>query len=183
MKDLKTLSKFISLVLRHNPALIGIAMDSEGWVDVNELITKSKTQHQHFDFKLLEEVVVTSDKQRFAFNADKSKIRANQGHSINVDLQFQAIEPPQFLYHGTVSKFLDSIKADGLLKMSRTHVHLSKELETAIKVGSRRGKPVVLTINTAQMHLDGFKFYLSENKVWLTDAVPVKYIQFADHEK
>ena len=178
MKDLKHTSKFLSLVLRHDPALIGIAMDSEGWVSVSELIEKSKAQQKHLTEELLNEIVETNDKKRFAFNEDKTKIRANQGHSVAVDLQFNAVEPLEFLYHGTEEKFLDSIKATGLQKMSRTHVHLSKDIETATKVAARRGKPIILIIRAAQMYQDGYNFYLSENEVWLTDAVPVKYIDF-----
>ena len=178
MKDLKHTSKFLSLVLRHDPALIGIAMDSEGWVSVSELIEKSNAHQKHLTEALLIEIVETNDKQRFAFNEDKTKIRANQGHSVAVDLQFNAVQPLEFLYHGTVDKFIDSIKAAGLQKMSRTHVHLSKDLETATKVAARRGKPLILTIRAAQMYQDGYNFYLSENEVWLTDSVPVKYIDF-----
>ena len=153
-------------------------MDSEGWVSVSELIEKSNAHQKHLTEALLIEIVETNDKQRFAFNEDKTKIRANQGHSVAVDLQFNAVQPLEFLYHGTVDKFIDSIKAAGLQKMSRTHVHLSKDLETATKVAARRGKPLILTIRAAQMYQDGYNFYLSENEVWLTDSVPVKYIDF-----
>ena len=141
-KDKKRISKFLSLVLRHRPEYIGLHLNENGWADVDELIAKSKTRNIDVLFNELEEIVVTNDKQRFAFNNDKSKIRANQGHSVKtIDLQLEAIEPPDFLYHGTVAKFLDSIKATGLQKRSRQHVHLSEDRATATKVGSRRGTP------------------------------------------
>lgn len=178
MKDLKHISKFLSLVLRHKPEEIGIAMDANGWVDVDELIEKCSGKNVCFDFDTLEEVVISSDKQRFAFSDDYSRIRANQGHTVNVDLELEEKEPSDFLYHGTVEKFLESIKTNGLQKMQRLHVHLSSDLETAVKVGSRRGKPVILKIHAAAMHKDGFAFYFSKNGVWLCEQVPVKYIEF-----
>ncbi len=178
MKDLKNISKFLSLVLRHKPEEIGVSMDAQGWVNVDELLEKSIASGIQLDFDMLEEVVITNDKQRFAFNDDYSLIRANQGHSVNVDLQFEAMQPLEILYHGTVEKFVGQIKINGLKKMQRTHVHLSKDLETALKVGSRRGKPLILKINAAKMHADGFAFYLSKNGVWLCDEVPVNYIEF-----
>lgn len=178
MKDLKHISKFLSLVLRHKPEEIGVTMDANGWVDVDDLIEKCNSNNVKLDFEVLEEVVITSDKQRFAFNDDYTKIRANQGHSVNVDLQFEAKEPLEFLYHGTVQKFIDSIKSNGIQKVQRLHVHLSKDLDTAIKVGSRRGKPVILKISALKMHQDGYAFYLSKNGVWLCDEVPAKYIEF-----
>jgi putative RNA 2'-phosphotransferase len=166
------------LILRHSPQTIQIQLDENGWANVAELIFKC-TKHKHiFTFKELEEVVATNDKQRFIFNEDKTKIRANQGHSIAIDLALQPQTPPDYLYHGTVSKFLNDIKRDGLLKMSRQHIHLSVDKETAIKVGSRRGVPVILVIQSVKMHQDGYSFYLSENGVWLTDHVPANYIEF-----
>jgi len=122
--------------------------------------------------------LVTNDKRRFAFNEDKTVIRASQGHSVQIDLGLKAIKPPEFLYHGTVARFLDSIKSEGLKKMNRQHVHLSKDMETAEIVGSRRGDAVILNIRSADMSRDGFLFYLSENGVWLADEVPIKYIDF-----
>ncbi|MCW3104832.1 MAG: 2-phosphotransferase [Bacteroidetes bacterium] len=178
MKDLKGISKFLSLVLRHKPEEIGVVMDANGWVAVDELIEKCSVKKVSLDFDTLEEVVISSDKQRFAFSDDYSKIRANQGHTVSVDLGLEEKEPSDFLYHGTVEKFLESIKADGLQKMQRLHVHLSKDIETAVKVGSRRGKPVILKIHAAAMHKDGYTFYLSKNGVWLCEQVPVKYIEF-----
>jgi putative RNA 2'-phosphotransferase len=177
-KQIKSISKFLSLILRHSPETIGLQLDENGWADVAELITKSAAHRQVFDKATLEMVVAGNDKQRFAFNEDHTWIRANQGHSINVELNLVAQEPPEVLYHGTVAKFLQNIKQEGLLKMSRQHVHLSKEQATAEKVGSRRGVPVILTVRSGQMFRDGIAFYLSENGVWLTDAIPAKYIEF-----
>jgi putative RNA 2'-phosphotransferase len=178
MKDLKHISKFLSLVLRHKPEEIGISMDAQGWVDVEELIEKCNRRGKSLDWVLLEEVVFTNDKQRFTFNEDSTKIRANQGHTVEVDLKLDAVEPLEFLYHGTVQKYIDAIKSDGLQRMQRQHVHLSKDLETAIKVGSRRGKPVILKINALEMHKAGHPFYVSKNGVWLCEQVPAQYIQF-----
>jgi len=177
-KTAKNISKFLSLVLRHSPETIGLKLDENGWADVAELIEKCNKKGNTLDLELLDYVVSNNDKKRFAFNADKTKIRASQGHSISVELNLNEREPLEFLYHGTVDKFLENIRKEGLQKMSRQHVHLSKDHETAIKVGSRRGAPQILTIRSGEMHKDGFKFYLSENNVWLTDEVPAKYIQF-----
>ncbi len=168
----------MSLVLRHSPEVIGLRMDENGRVETEELLQKAKRKRIYMDFKTMEEVVRDNDKKRFSFNSDKTKIRANQGHSIKVDLEMEIKEPPSYLYHGTVAKFLDSIKEKGLIKGSRQHVHLSSDRETATKVGSRRGRPIILSVNTIQMFQDGYTFYLSENKVWLTDHVPSKYIEF-----
>lgn len=177
-KITKDISKFLSLVLRHAPEKIELQIDENGWITVNELIKQCNKFHKKIDLELLNYVVETNDKKRFAFNDDKTKIRASQGHSISVDLNIETIIPPDFLFHGTVDEFIMSIKKEGLKKMSRQHVHLSQIEETAIKVGSRRGKPIILIVNSKQMHLDGFVFYLSENRVWLTDGVPAKYITF-----
>ncbi|MFM2393679.1 MAG: 2-phosphotransferase [Bacteroidota bacterium] len=178
--DIKQNSKFLSLVLRHAPETIGLTLDENGWANVDELINLCNSNNQSIDRDLLELIVKNNDKQRFSFKEDGSKIRANQGHSIEVDLCLKEVTPPEKLYHGTVNEFLDAIKSEGLKKMSRQHVHLSKDLETAIKVGSRRGKPIILEVNAMRMNNDGFKFYLSENNVWLTDVVPSKYINFPD---
>lgn len=179
MKNNSThISKFLSLVLRHKPEEIGLQLNENGWANVNKLIEKINSKGMTLNFELLQNIVDTNDKKRFAFNDDKTLIRANQGHSIEVELQLQEAVPPEFLYHGTVEKFLASIQKEGLKKMSRQHVHLSKDKETAIKVGSRRGKPVILTIHAQQMHEDGCIFYLSQNEVWLADAVHLQYIKF-----
>ena len=168
----------MSLVLRHKPEQLGLRLDENGWVEVSELLAAMCSQGLDVDADLLEEVVRENDKQRFAFNEDKTRIRANQGHSVEVDVELEETLPPDFLYHGTVEKFLDLIRESGLKKMSRQHVHLSAEIETASNVGSRRGKPVILKIKSAQMVQDGYPFFLSANGVWLTDNVPPRYITF-----
>ena len=173
----KKIGKFISLVLRHSPETIGLKLDENGWADVKELIEKSKTKKYFFSFDDLVEIVETNDKKRYSFNDKKTKIRANQGHSIDVDLNLQPIEPPAYLYHGTATRFVGSIRKEGILKGSRQHVHLSKDKETATKVGIRHGKPEVLTIRSGKMYEDGVLFYQSDNGVWLTDYVDPKYIE------
>ncbi len=177
-KTTKDISKFLSLVLRHSPQTIELQLDQNGWADINELIRLCNAFNKNIDDELLNQVVESNDKKRFAFNEDKTKIRASQGHSISVELNIDEIIPMDMLFHGTVEKCLEAIKKEGLQKMSRQHVHLSSDEETAVKVGSRRGKPIILTVNAKEMYDDGFKFYLSENKVWLTDHVPAKYIEF-----
>ncbi|WP_343303529.1 RNA 2'-phosphotransferase [Chitinophaga niabensis] len=174
----KSISKFLSLILRHSPQTIGLQLDENGWADIEELLVKSADHGNPFSRAELEEIVDTNDKRRFAFNDAYTHIRASQGHSVNIDLDLQQSEPPEYLYHGTVSKFLQNIKEEGLLKMSRQHVHLSSDKETATKVGSRRGVPVILEIKSGQMYKEGISFYLSANNVWLTEAVPSQYIVF-----
>lgn len=177
-KEIKSTSKFLSLVLRHSPETIQLKLDENGWANVDGLITQCNKHQKQLDLDLLNIVVETNDKKRFAFNDDKTKIRASQGHSIEVELNLNEVEPLDYLYHGTIEASIASIKEKGLQKMSRQHVHLSKDKETAIKVGSRRGKPIILTVDAKAMKAAGFKFYLSENEVWLTDEVPAKYIEF-----
>ncbi|PWB25346.1 RNA 2'-phosphotransferase [Flavobacterium sp. HTF] len=177
-KEIKSTSKFLSFVLRHSPETIQLKLDENGWADVDELIAKCNQYQKQLNSDLLNIVVETNDKKRFAFNEDKTKIRASQGHSISVELNLKESEPLEYLYHGTVETSINGIKENGLQKMSRQHVHLSKDRETAIKVGGRRGKPIILTVDSKAMYADGFKFYLSENEVWLTDEVPAKYIEF-----
>lgn len=172
----KKTSKFLSYVLRHQPELIGLNLDENGWANVDELIAKSTNDTQGFTFEELNEIVETNDKKRFVFNEDKTRIRANQGHSIGIDLNLKPQQPPEFLYHGTAQANVDSILENGIEKKSRQHVHLSSDKETANKVGMRHGKPVILTIKTKEMSEDGILFYLSENGVWLTDFVDQKYI-------
>ncbi|MEP5340528.1 MAG: RNA 2'-phosphotransferase [Algibacter sp.] len=172
------ISRFLSLVLRHDPDKIGITLDSQGWIDVERLLNQMNIHGKTVDFDQLCEVVETNDKKRFAFNDDKTRIRANQGHSIAVDLQYEAIQPPEYLYHGTVAKFMDAIKENGLLKMSRHHVHLSESLETATKVGARRGNPIILTVRSGEMFKQGKTFFKSDNDVWLTDEVSTEFINF-----
>lgn len=169
-------SKFLSLVLRHKPESIGVQLDENGWVDVDVLLAALTTHGRPLSRTELDRLVKENDKQRFAFNHDGSCIRANQGHSVEVDLALEAEAPPEKLYHGTVEKFLNSIFREGLLKGERRHVHLSLNLETAVKVGQRRGKPVVLEIASGQMHREGYAFYVSGNGVWLVDHVPPQYL-------
>jgi len=176
----KTISKRLSYILRHRPDSVGVNLDENGWVDVDILLRACCKHGQHLSRKVLEEVVSANDKQRFSFSPDGARIRANQGHSIRVDLGMTAVEPPQRLYHGTVERFLESIKTDGLLKKNRHHVHLSPDIKTAKLVGSRRGKPVVLVVEAAKMYEKGHVFYCSENGVWLTDSVPGEFILFPD---
>jgi len=177
-EELKKKSKFLSLVLRHEPDKIGIALDEAGWVEVDVLMVALTRHGRGMSRETLNLVVETNDKQRFIFNADKTKIRANQGHSVEVDLSLTATMPPEVLYHGTVAKFLPNIRAEGLKKMERQHVQLSKDIETATKVGNRRGTAMILHIQSGVMHKEGYAFYLSENGVWLTDNVPARYIEF-----
>ena len=173
--DLKKTSKFISLILRHKPETIGISLDEHGWANVAELIEGiSKTQY--IDMAKLEEIVDTDNKQRYSFNEDKTLIRANQGHSIPVDVELPEKQPPVILYHGTGEKYVSSIDEQGLIPKSRLYVHLSKDEQTAKMVGSRHGKPVIYEIHASQMYEDGYIFYLSVNRVWLTKSVPVKYM-------
>jgi len=176
MGKLDKLSIFISLVLRHQPDAAGIKLDEHGWANVDELIEGISNTGRIIDKDILEEIVRTDNKQRYSFNEDKTLIRANQGHSVPVDVELEEKQPPQYLYHGTAERFLDSIMAEGLKPMSRLYVHLSKDKETAVKVGKRHGKPVVLKIKAEEMWKDEIKFYLSQNGVWLTKYVDKKYI-------
>ena len=169
-------SRFISLILRHRPEVIGIHLDEHGWAKVDELIA-GIAKKQEFNMDILEEIVRTDSKQRYSFNEDKTLIRANQGHSIPVDVELKEAVPPEELWHGTGEKYVESIDKMGLLPKTRLYVHLSKEKDTAIKVGSRHGKPVLYIVKSGEMSRDGYKFYLSENGVWLTKEVPVKYLQ------
>ncbi len=177
MVNLDKLGKFISLILRHHPETIGISLDEHGWANVEELLRGINNSGRKIDMKLLEEIVRTNKKQRYSFNEDKTLIRANQGHSISVDVELEEMQPPQVLYHGTASSFLDAIMQEGLKPMSRLYVHLSSDIETAKVVGARHGRPVILKINTSKMQEDGMKFYLSKNGVWLTKNIPTKYIE------
>lgn len=174
MNDIK-IGKYICLILRHKPEIIGIELDKNGWANVDELINGLKKKYPDFNREKLEYIVNTDNKQRYSLSNDKSKIRARQGHSIDVDVELKELTPPELLYHGTAERFLESIMKEGLVPKSRLYVHLSKDVETAEKVGKRHGKPAVLKIETGKMAEDGFKFYLSENGVWLTKAVPPKY--------
>ncbi len=175
----KNVSKFISLVLCHNPGAAGIRLDKHGWADVKELIRGVNETGRALDMETLKEVVRTNDKKRFAFNEDCTKIRANQGHSIQVDVELVETDPPDVLYHGTATRFLGSIlnKREGLRPGSRLYVHLSGDYQMAVKVGQRHGVPAVLKVDAGQMAWDGYVFYLSENGVWLVKEVPAKYLE------
>jgi putative RNA 2'-phosphotransferase len=169
-------SKFISLILRHKPETIGISLDEHGWANVDELINGiSKTRY--IDMEMLEDIVATDNKQRYSFNEDHTLIRANQGHSIPVDVELKKVVPPEILYHGSAEKYVKSIDEQGLIPKSRLYVHLSKDYETAVNVGKRHGNPVVYKIKSGLMSQDRIEFFLSENGVWLTKAVPVKYLE------
>ena len=170
---MKSTSKFLSLILRHKPQIVGIELDEHGWADVDELICRVK----NLDRAKLEQIVSTDEKQRYSFSADKKLIRANQGHSIPVDVELEELEPPEILYHGTSESFGSSIIAQGLLKMSRLYVHLSGDIQTAEKVGRRHGKPKIFLVESGKMFFDGYKFFRSVNGVWLTEHVPAKYLK------
>ncbi len=176
-KEMVHISKFLSLVLRHQPGKIGIALDENGWARVATLIQQANKNGVQLSREILEEVVETNNKKRFAFNADKTKIRASQGHSMAVDLNYTPQKPPAMLYHGTSERALKSIMANGLQKQNRQHVHLSTDIITARNVGQRHGKPVVLRVDAEAMAQNGYLFYLSENQVWLTEQVPTEYLQ------
>ena len=176
MKTLNEISKLISLVLRHKPETLGLTMDSHGWVETKELIEKLN-EMQPFNMDMLEEIVRTDNKQRYSFNADKTRIRANQGHSIPVDLELLPQEPPKLLYHGTATRFADCIEREGLKPMTRQYVHLSAQHDTAVAVGKRHGAPVIYEVDAEAMQKAGFLFYCSENGVWLTAEVPPVYLK------
>jgi putative RNA 2'-phosphotransferase len=175
-RNMITVSKFLSKHLRHAPDALGLALLPGGWVSVDDLLSASERIGFAISYDELIECVETSDKKRFSFDDTGDLIRANQGHSVEVDLQLDEKEPPDVLYHGTVERFLASIMAEGLKKGKRHHVHLSKDTETARKVGARRGKPVILQVDARKMHGDGFKFFLSVNGVWLTESVPAVFL-------
>lgn len=170
------ISKFISLVLRHDPGKIGLTLDSNGWASVDELLQKAPKLGLHFDRATLEQVVAENEKKRFAFSEDGQKIRASQGHSISVDLELQAVSPPDVLYHGTAERFRESILQKGLIPGSRNHVHLSADTQTATIVGKRHGKPIIFIVKAREMEQAGLLFYLSANQVWLTGHVPPQYL-------
>lgn len=177
-KQLKRVSKLMSLILRHKPETINAELDVNGWLSIDELVNGINKKGIRLDKIGLKKVVELNDKKRFIISPDELLIRANQGHSIHVDLELKALEPPKILYHGTVEKFLQTIEKEGLSRMNRQHVHLSADRETAVKVGSRRGNPIILVVKAEEMHKDGITFYQSENGVWLTDSVGAKYIEF-----
>jgi putative RNA 2'-phosphotransferase len=172
------LSKFMSLVLRHKPEEIGLALDENGWADVAELIARANLKGVRLTHSDLLTIVATNDKTRFALSEDGTRIRASQGHSVTVDLALSSVAPPDRLFHGTASRFVESIRAQGLLRGKRQHVHLSPDAATATKVGQRHGQPAVLQVLSGEMHQAGRQFFLSANGVWLTEHVPVEYLVF-----
>lgn len=174
--NLTKTSKYLSLILRHKPETIGITLDEHGWANVDELIAGIAKTHD-CDMDILEEIVRTDEKQRYSFNEDKTLIRANQGHSIAVDVELEEAVPPEELWHGTGEKYVESIDRQGLIPKSRLYVHLSKDRDTAVKVGGRHGKPVLYIVKAGDMSRDGYPFYLSKNGVWLTKKVPVEYLK------
>jgi putative RNA 2'-phosphotransferase len=178
MKTLTAASKFLSLVLRHQPHSAYVTLDPAGWVDVSALLAGCARAGKRLTREDLDHIVTTNAKKRFEFSEDGTCIRASQGHSVEVDLDYTPQTPPAILYHGTATRFLDSIRAQGLLKMQRHHVHLAEDTKMTLDVGARHGKPVLLTILAAEMHAAGHIFYRSTNGVWLVDQVPTQYIQF-----
>ncbi|ONI43980.1 RNA 2'-phosphotransferase [Candidatus Epulonipiscioides gigas] len=172
------ISKFLSFVLRHNPNAIKLSLDKNGWANVDELIFLiNKQKGNILTIDILENIVSSDNKNRYSFNQDKTLIRANQGHSINVDVELKKELPPNCLYHGTAKKFQKSIEEKGLIPKKRLYVHLSSDLETAQRVGKRHGAPIIYRIDTKKMIQDGYEFYLSANKVWLIKAIPARYIK------
>jgi putative RNA 2'-phosphotransferase len=169
-------SKYLSKHLRHQPERIGLALDEGGWVEIDTLIAAAAAHGFRFTREELDHVVATNDKRRFA--VEGNRIRASQGHSVEVDLGLPSVTPPPYLYHGTVARHLDAIRAQGLRPMNRHDVHLSADRETATRVGARRGRPVVLAVDAGAMHRDGLVFHVSANGVWLTKEVPARYLRF-----
>lgn len=176
----KRISKLLSYVLRHHPEEIGIVLDEQGWTDVEILLEQIKTKQVELTKKTLEYIVTSNSKQRFAFNEEKSRIRASQGHSVSINLGYQPQEPPEILYHGTARLNLTSISEYGLQKKERQHVHLSADAATAFNVGQRHGKPIVIKVQAGEMYRNGLQIFLSQNGVWLTDHVPPTYLQLPD---
>jgi len=170
------LSKFLSLVLRHKPDAIGLTLTPEGWADIDELLAKSDATGTRLSREDLLEIVATSDKKRFSLSEDRQRIRAAQGHSVTVELGLPPQEPPNILYHGTATRFMDSIRSEGLRPQARQQVHLSADEATAKRVGQRHGKPVIFKVEALRMHVNGFKFFLADNGVWLTDQVPPEFL-------
>lgn len=179
-KEHINISKFLSLILRHKPETIGLELDEQGWASIDDIICRASAHGRVLDRGMIDEVVATNDKNRFSISSDGTKIRANQGHSVQVELGLTPVKPPSALYHGTATRFLESILSQGLHPSGRHHVHLSSDRETAKKVGQRHGKPVILKVEAGAMDSAGHVFYRSDNGVWLTDHVPVQYIHAFD---
>jgi len=181
-KDLIKISKFLSLILRHKPEIINLKLDKNGWANIDELIEKTNNKETNIvlNYDLLEKIVSINDKKRFKIDPEGKRIRANQGHSLNVDIELKEIKPPDILFHGTAIKFIENIKKKGINRGNRLYVHLSPNKEIAMAVGKRHGKPIVLDINSKKMFQDGYKFYLSENLIWLTKKILPIYIYSLD---
>lgn len=173
-------SKFLSLILRHEPERVGLSLGEAGWVTAEELLQAVNRHGVALTPEGLNHIVATSDKKRFALSEDGLRIRASQGHSVEVDLQYPPQRPPELLYHGTATRFLDGIRRDGLLKMERHDVHLSAETQVTLQVGGRHGRPALLIIRAGDMHQAGFVFRCSANRVWLVDHVPPQFIEFPE---
>ena len=178
-KTLVRTSKFLALVLRHQPEKIGLSLDESGWASVSELIQRAGAAGVTLTADSLKRVVEQNDKRRFSLSEDGLRVRAVQGHSLSVDLGLDAVEPPSVLYHGTAERFLKGIRDRGLTARGRQHVHLSPDEQTARKVGRRHGNPFVLRVESGEMCADGYEFFFSENGVWLTEVVPAQYIDFS----
>jgi len=174
------LGRFLSYVLRHRPSAAGIELDAQGWADVGRLLAGCERAGKKMDRDMLERLVREDGKRRYAFSEDGSRIRANQGHSVEVDVEPDVSEPPETLFHGTASRFLESVRANGIRKGERRHVHLAADMETALEVGRRRGHPALIRVNAGAMHRNGYAFYLSANGVWLCDYVPWAYCELAE---
>ncbi len=171
------ISKYLSMILRHRPQAAGIELDAHGWADIDELLAGMQKRYPLFDREMLEQIVARDEKQRYAFDETHARLRANQGHSIQVDVELQEKKTPDVLWHGSAGRFDHAIRREGLKPMSRLYVHLSKDIETALKVGKRHGEPVVYAVDTKAMVKDGYHFYLSANNVWLTRSVPPHYLR------
>jgi putative RNA 2'-phosphotransferase len=171
-------SKFLSFVLRHQPDAVGVELDANGWIAIDRLLEACAAHGKPMTRAMLDEIVATSPKQRFAVSPDGLRIRANQGHSVDVDLDYEPAIPPDVLFHGTVTSVLALVRDRGLLKMARHHVHLSPDRETARIVANRRGAAVILEVAASRMHRDGHVFYRSANGVWLAEHVPAGYVTF-----
>jgi putative RNA 2'-phosphotransferase len=179
-KETTRTSKFLSLVLRHEPETAGITLDSAGWAEVDALLKGCAKAGRTITRVQLDHVVATNSKKRFEFSSGGTRIRASQGHSVDVDLAYEAKVPPDILYHGTATRFLAAIRAEGLRKIARHHVHLSAETAVTTQVGARHGKPALLTIRAGEMQRAGWQFFQSTNGVWLVDAVPSQFIEFPE---
>ncbi len=176
--DLKRISKFLSLILRHEPAKFGVSLDAAGWTPVETLLAACRLHGHAIDRTTLERVVAENDKKRFSFDDTGERIRANQGHSVDIELGYAPADPPALLYHGTAMRFVEAIRAEGLRKMARHHVHLSADTTTACAVGQRHGAPAVLVIDARAMTTEGIAFFVSTNRVWLVEHVPARFITF-----